>query len=108
MKFLDVNNFCVTTINTEQECKGEAAISGIDRQRGFTLGAVQIKDTNCSRQQYKNETIVNCKTKKYTVKTLKTVRRFNKMHVHEDWSGLEARRTTQINEGFLSKDEEYL
>jgi hypothetical protein len=69
---------------------------------------VKIKDTNCSRQQYKNETIVNCKTKKYTVKTLKTVRRFNKMHVHEDWSGLETRRTTQINEGFLSKDEEYL
>jgi hypothetical protein len=62
MKFLDMKNFCVATINKDQVFKGEAATRGIHRQRSFTLGAVQIKDIGCSREHYKKEIIFNCKT----------------------------------------------
>jgi hypothetical protein len=62
MKFLDMKNFCVATINTDQVFKGEAATRGIHRQRSFILGAVKIRDIGCPRQQHKKEIIFNCKT----------------------------------------------
>lgn len=46
--------------------------------------------------------------RKDIVKTLKMVGRLNKMHVSDEFAGLETFRTMKTNKGFLNKAGEYL
>lgn len=88
--------------------KGEAATWGIHRLRGFPLGALQIKDPG---------SILDNRTR---IKSLLAAKQKRHLQNSKDgkqtkqnackWRNFQAEnlRTTQTNEGFLSKAEPYL